>query len=1032
MADQLATTVPDPADLRGTVVPGQPDEYGTSSIADVPGAVVPRCANVLPPRATFASDAPTLSLDGPWRFALFPTADTGVALDDPGDGWGSLPVPAHWQLHGHGAPAYTNIAYPFPIDPPRVPDENPTGEYRRTVDLTADQLAGDGSWLLRLDGVDSCAVVAVNGVEVGRVTGSRLPAEIDVTAVLRPGANLVAVRVHQWSTGSYLEDQDQWWLSGVFRPLVLVHRPAGGVRDVHARAGYDHRTGRGSLVVDIERTPVGADRAVAPATVRIPELGVQVAPGEPVEVDVEPWSAERPRLYDLEVVTPVETVRLRVGFRTVEVDDGVLTVNGRRVLLRGVNRHEFDPDAGRAVTREVMEADVLAMKLHHLNAVRTSHYPPHPTFLDLCDEHGLYVMDECDLETHGFEPDDWRGNPTDDPAWEDVLVDRMRRMVERDKNHPSVILWSLGNEAGRGRNIAAMARWTRTRDDRPLHYEPDQRCDVVDVYSRMYASLDEVEAIGRRAEPPLGDLVADARRRTMPFLLCEYAHAMGNGPGGLADYEELFERYPRCQGGFVWEWFDHGLTAHTPDGRAYAAYGGDFGEELHDGSFVIDGLLLPDRTPSPGLVELAAVNAPLRFSPAGGTRMRICNRWHATDTTDVTVSWSVEADGAVLATGTWAVPVLAPGEAITLDLPRAALDAAHGGAERDTATGRLAGGREIWCTFTATVPARPWAPDGHVVGRGQSRLDTGSDAGPARPTAHATGPAPARTAPTGFAVGPARFDPRGTLVGLGDIPIEHAGFDAWRPPTDNDRYVGTGQLVANASAWTSAGLDRLQTRVDAVAADGDGLLVRTRVAGAGTRQGFAVTSRWRPVASPAGPGVRLDLDVTPEGAWAAALPRLGYSFAVQHADPTAVPVTYFGLGPGESYADSTAAARVGRWSAVVADLATAYVVPQESGCRRHVRWARIGELPGTIALQAHGDLHLTARLWSNRELAEAAHQHTLPTPTRLWLHLDAGQDGLGSATCGPGVAMQHQYRPGGTTMSWTIVPAESGLLAAVS
>lgn len=1088
-----------------------------SAPGSLDGALVPSCVGVVAPRATFRTDAAVLPLDGTWSFAWFPSADTGVDLGDAGEGWAEMPVPGHWQLHGYGRPIYTNIRYPFPMDPPSVPDENPTGEYRRVVVLTGADLARDGRWLLRLEGVDSCAIVAVNGTVVGEVTGSRLPAEIDVTDVLRVGENVVGVRVHQWSTGSYLEDQDQWWLSGLFRSVSLVHRPAGGVRDVRVRASYDHRTGEGTLRVDVELAPASAGGAGSgggaeardgvasdgvasggvvsggDAVVRVPELGLGLRPGEPVTVPVEPWSAEVPRLYDVEVVTPTETVTLRVGFRTVAVVDGVFTVNGRRVLLRGVNRHEFDPREGRAVSRDVMEADVLAMKRHHCNAVRTSHYPPHPAFLDLCDEHGLYVMDECDLETHGFETEDWRGNPTDDPRFRDAMVDRMARMVERDKNHPSVVLWSLGNEAGRGRNLAAMAEDARSRDDRPIHYEPDQVLDVVDVYSRMYASVEETEAIGRGAEPQLDDLAADERRRRAPFVLCEYAHAMGNGPGGLADYERVLETYPRLMGGFVWEWFDHGIETRTASGETGYAYGGDFGEEIHDGSFVVDGLLLPDRTPSPGLVELAAVNAPLRIEAANRGRppgsaddvtgpgerdvpaVSVRNRWEVLDTSGVEITWRTEVDGVGVADGVLDVPVLAPGAGAVVDLPARAWDAAldvrdaafdaraeaGGGASIDAgadagigAGGRLSGAAEVWVTVEARVGARPWAPEGHRVGLGQVPLGTlpgpdgrglaavegldgrGSAAvgAPGHPVARVRSgdpvePAPARAdgAPVvvverDLRIGPARFDARGTLVALGDLDVAHAGFDAMRPPTENDRAVGGGQSVSNLAAWTAAGLDRLRSRVREVRRTDDALLVRSRVAGSGTRSGFDVTYRWSAQDTALGPGVRLDLDVVPEGRWVGGLPRLGYTLALPMPSPGDVPVEYLGLGPGESYADSCAAARVGRWRTTVDGLATRYVVPQENGCRREVRWAAF-DVAGGLTVQAHGRLDLTARTWSNAEIARAAHPHDLPVPSALWIHLDAGQDGLGSATCGPGVSVPHRYLPGPTRLSWTAAPA---------
>ncbi|HEX4255643.1 MAG TPA: glycoside hydrolase family 2 TIM barrel-domain containing protein, partial [Streptosporangiaceae bacterium] len=386
-----------------------------------------------PARAWFRSSAPRLDLSGDWKFRWSPRADAAAGFADPAvddAAWATLPVPSHWQLHGYGAPAYTNIRYPFPVDPPRVPTENPTGDYRVSFTVPADWPAGRSR--LRFDGVDSCARVWLNGTELGVVSGSRLPAEFDVTGALRPPGqpNLLAVRVHQWSSGSYLEDQDMWWLSGIFRRVMLLARPDGGVRDWFVHAGYDHRTGGGTLRVDVD----AADPAhTGPARVTVPELGLDVAAGETVTVPaVEPWSAESPRRYDGTLTTAGETVSLRIGFRAVAVADGLLTVNGRRVQFRGVNRHEFDPDRGRAVTEATMRQDVLLMKRHNVNAVRTSHYPPDPRFLELCDEHGLYVIDECDLETHGFFTRGWLepapDNPADDPRWRDALVGRMQRM----------------------------------------------------------------------------------------------------------------------------------------------------------------------------------------------------------------------------------------------------------------------------------------------------------------------------------------------------------------------------------------------------------------------------------------------------------------------------------------------------------------------------------------------------------------------------------------------------------------------------
>jgi beta-galactosidase len=957
------------------------------------------------PRAWPASDAPSLDLSGAWRFRLSPRADADLGFADPGfddRGWERLPVPSHWQLHGHGAPAYTNVAYPFPVDPPRVPTENPTGDYRVRFRLPEGWAAE--RTVLRFEGVDSWFRVWCNGRELGSSSGSRLPAEFDVTGVLAaPGQdNLLAVRVHQWSAGSYLEDQDMWWLSGIFREVRLLARPAGGIDDWFVHAGYDHRTGAGTLRVDTD----------AAARLTVPELGVDAAAGETVHLPaVEPWSAESPRLYEGELATATERVALRTGFRTVRVAGGLLTVNGRRVLLRGVNRHEFHPDLGRAVPEEVMLADVLSMKRHNLNAVRTSHYPPHPRFLELCDQYGLYVVDECDLETHGFDQVGWRRNPSDDPAWREALVDRMRRMVERDKNRPSVILWSLGNESGVGRNLAAMAAWARDRDpSRPLHYEHDWTSPDVDVYSRMYPTHAEVDRIGRGEEEPLDDPALDARRRAMPLILCEYAHAMGNGPGGLWEYQELFERHPRCQGGFVWEWIDHGLRAHTPDGAELFAYGGDFGEPLHDGNFVADGLVFPDRTPSPGLHELKKVVEPVRIAPDPAGGIRVANLYDFLDLSHLAFDWRLEEEEEVeVASGPLPVPPLAPGASTTVPVPPLPPTA-----------------RESWLTVRAVLATdHLWAGAGHEVAWGQVPITQPPSTPEPRPPI--VGPPNREGNPAGelgaavvhthgtLAVGPGVFDPAtGRLVRLGELEVEGPRLDLWRAPTDNDRGHH-GEAVE--PLWRAVGLHRLQHRLDEVVpTDEGGLVVRTRVAPAATDLGVVATYRWSAVPG----GLRLEVSVVPEGAWPCPWPRLGLRMGV----PAGLDrVVWFGRGPGEAYADTGRAARVGRFAATVEQLQTPYLRPQENGNRRDVRWATLGD-GDRVALRLEGEptFDLTVRPWTSEQLDQAEHPTDLVAGDRLWVNLDLAQQGIGSASCGPGVLPAYRLDPVPASFTVRLLP----------
>ncbi|MCP2267387.1 glycoside hydrolase family 2 TIM barrel-domain containing protein [Promicromonospora thailandica] len=974
------------------------------SVATPDGVVPPRFR---PPAGS--GDAPVVSLDGEWRFRLFPRADTGVDRADPGTDWDRLAVPGHWQLAGaphtwpYGTPAYTNVVFPFPVDPPHVPDENPTGEYRTTVRLPADWPA-DGRTVLRFEGVDSWFQVALDGELLATSHGSRLPTEVDLTGHLRPGADhVLAVRVTQWSALSYVEDQDQWWLSGIFRGVSLEHRPDGGLDDVRVHAAYDHTSGTGTLRVDAAAV-VGAE-GVVDARVTVPELGLEGRSGEELTALVEPWSAERPRLYDVVVATDTETVTLAAGFRTVAIEDGVFLVNGRPVKLRGVNRHEFDPLRGRAVTPERMLEDVLLMKRHHVNAVRTSHYPPHPRFLDLCDRYGLYVVDENDLETHGFEVDGWVANPTDDPAWTDVLVDRVTRMVRRDAHHPSVIMWSLGNEAGTGQNVARMAQAVRELDPtRPIHYEGDWSSEHVDVYSRMYAPTEEVELIGQGIEPPFERADADGRRRGLPFVQCEYAHAMGNGPGGLSEYDALFDRYPRLMGGFVWEWIDHGLTRTDDAGREFAAYGGDFGEALHDGTFIADGLLLPDRTPSPGLVELAAVYAPVRVDARDDGSLLVRNRYAFRDTGHVELRWTLHRGADELAAGALDL-VLEPGtEAVVR--PPADLMLPDPGPE------------PVWWTVRAVQDKADaldegWVEPGLVLGAGQLLL---VDRAPlAAPSGRVTA-----TDEGGFRAGPALLGARGELLELAGRTVHAFRVDAWRAPTDNDRRPGRGQGQSDEQTWYRAGLTLLGERVSGVETLPDGALqVASRVSGPAVRTGFDVRTRWQP--SGAGDdAVDLVVDVRPEGPAPENVARLGLLLALDVPEAAGTGVRWAGLGPEESYADSTRAALGGAWQHTVTDWQTPYTHPQENGARRGVTSAvltfadgsglRIDAGDTTVGASTRQGIELSLRPWSDQALDRAAHPHELVPDGRLWLHLDAAQHGVGSAACGPGVLPDARLR----------------------
>jgi beta-galactosidase len=994
-------------------------------------------------RSWLHTDAPTISLDGDWRFRLLagvpgtpgapdvlPADEAPDAFADPAfadHDWDLLPVPSHWVLHGdgrYGAPQYTNVQLPFPQDPPFVPDENPTGDHRRTFELPAEWLARDAyeAVVLRFEGVESRYIVWVNGVEIGVGTGSRLAQEFDVTDAVHAGLNTIAVRVHQWSASTYVEDQDQWWLPGIYRGVTLQARPAGGVEDVWVRAGFDD--GAGSISTEIR-----AADAAFPVRLRVPGLGIDVEWASaqdvaPVDVAaVQPWTAERPHLYDATLSSDTETISLRLGFRTVSIVGDRFLVNGRRVVLHGMNRHDTNPDLGRGFDEGFVRRDLELMKRHNVNAIRTSHYPPHPRVLDLADEYGFWVMLECDIETHAFHhggsqfhsgTDEWMDNPSEDPAWRETYLDRIERTMERDKNHPSIVMWSLGNESGTGANLAAMADWVHSRDpERPVHYEGDHAGDYTDVYSRMYPSIAEVTSIGSESTALLLNAsgAQSVRQRTKPFLLCEYVHAMGNGPGGIELYEDLVDRYPRLHGGFVWEWRDHGIRTRTADGVEFFGYGGDFGETgVHDGHFCMDGMVMSDGTATPGLAEFAAVTAPIRFAieAAGNTaRVTVRNLRHSADFADLVFPWRIELDGVEVASGVLDVAPLPAGESALTEV-----------------TFEPSAPGELWFTVSAALAEdASWAPAGHVLAAAQVPLSTPSALAPrVRPTTD--GVAAGR-----YSLGPAEFAD-GRLVSFAGAAVSGPRLELWRAPTDNDGgnhmgsydvsdpMVGRGLGIPGpsyAAQWREAGLDRLTSRLVDVRRGADSLKRTTRWAAADTRESVTLTELWEDD----GDGVRLRLELVPSSRWAIVWPRLGVRFDL----PVEVDeAEWFGTGPGESYPDSRRGTLVGRYRAGIEGLTVPYAWPQESGHRsdlRSLELARGGE--GWLRVDAEADGRgrrpgFTLARHTSQQVDRARHQHELPEPVATHLYLDAAQNGLGSRACGPDVWPDALLRPEARTL----------------
>lgn len=977
----------------------------------------------LPARSALDSDAPRLLLNGTWGFRLssgprtapddgwqLPAPDGGDSggPDKPDDarhgeaGFIDLQVPSNWTMEGHGSPWYTNVSYPFAVEPPHVPDANPIGDFLREFDAGPEFFPAA---VLRFDGVDSTATVWLNGVRLGTTRGSRLMQEFDVSGVLREGRNLLAVRVAQFSAGSYLEDQDMWWQPGIFRDVILQARPDQGIDDVFVHAGFDHSNGQGVVRVEASRKGLPAD-----AVVRIPELGIQLPAGEEMRIaGVEPWTAETPKLYAATVEAPGETVRLNIGFRTISIEDAQFKVNGRRVLLRGVNRHEHDPRLGRVVTPDRLRHELRLMKQHNINAIRTSHYPPHPLFLQLADELGFYVILECDLETHGFEHSGWARNPSADPMWCEAMLDRMRRTVERDKNHPSVIMWSLGNESHTGENLAAMARWTKDRDpSRPIHYEGDWSCRYVDVYSRMYASQAETELIGQGMEKALDDPELDARRRAMPFVLCEYVHAMGNGPGGMTEYQELFEKYPRLMGGFVWEWLEHGTVRQASDGTEHFVYGGDFDEEIHDGNFVIDGLVDANLVPRPGLADFKKVIEPLRIDVSEEwDAATITNQFDFATTEGIELNWTLAiaslGDAPFSRAGTLTLPILAPAASAVVELPAVL---------RQDLVG-LSGSTTAVLTVSAVLAqGTPWASAGHELAWGESVRNAPRPAAPA-PSALL------QVADDGCTLGPAVFDrATGKPISLAGIAVQEFRLNLWRAATDNDNGSEHEQADPRpiAERWAEAGLHRMHSRLISLTAEptpdgGTALVVRTRAGAADRQFGLFATYTW----TSDGERIAVETAVEPDGDWPVPWARLGLEMVLEGGSRA---LSWFGKGPHQSYPDTGQDAQMGWYELPVEALAVPYVRPQESGARGGVFNARLELDAGSLAFQAD-QAYVTVRNCSQAALQAATHQPDLADDGKTYLYIDTAMHGVGTAACGPGVL--EPYRLDAQPARFTVV-----------
>lgn len=939
--------------------------------------------------AFYRDSSKRMSLNGTWNFLYLEAPELspdgfmeeGAELD----GWDSIDVPSVWQLRGYDRMHYTDVLYLFPLNPPFVPSKNPTGIYKKTVQIEEEWLQNDT--VLKFHGVDSAFDVWVNGNHVGYSKVSRLPGEFVITPYVKAGSNDVTVRVYKWSDGTYLEDQDMWWFSGIFRDVELINEPKTAILDCVVTADLTDGYKKGVLTADIRLKDDGAGSGSfilsdGKETVKEGTFGVQEGRAFfSCEVEnVNPWTAETPFLYTVEIHYKGHETVIRTGFRKIELSGGNFTVNGKVILLNGVNRHDYNPEQGRCVTYSQMKDDILMMKQHNINALRCSHYPANEALYDLCDEYGLYVIDEADLECHGFE---WVENYTwitDDPAWETSYVDRAVRMVKRDRNHPSIIMWSLGNESSYGCNFKKSAEAVRALDStRLIHYEGDFEAESADVYSTMYSRLDGLEEIATTETIGSGK----------PHVMCEYGHAMGNGPGCLKTYQELYKKYKRLQGGFVWEWYDHGIRTEDEDGNIYYRYGGNYGDFPTNGNFCIDGLLMPDRTPSPGLLEYKQVIAPVGIAMADGRSRDIflTNYYDFRDLSHLELYWWISYDDKTLEEGVIDSLSAQPGEKVRITVPYHPITP-----QANT---------DYYLNLSVRLKEdAPYAKAGHEIVRGQFMLDQHMETA----VLHEAGSelsveeTPVLVTVKNDAVSVVFHKVFGKLVSLcqNDIAYLTDGPEVtvYRATIDNDMYKKEDWLNKYFIQLSSEQTEyfRMEKKEHSVVVE-----IGKYFGCVNQSWGFLCDYRYTVhedgcVSCKVTGKQFQNGKLEPEF-----LPRIGITMKAAKRLEHAV---WYGRGFGENYPDSREACFMGVYRAKVGEMSTNYVYPQENGHRQDVSWYGIGEGGKTLLVTCDSPLGLNLHHYTPESLEKAAHWWQIKEADDIIIHMDWQHSGLGSSSCG--------------------------------
>ena len=1025
----------------------------------------------------------SMSLDGTWKFRWTPVPGERIIdfyqTDFNDKDWKDFPVPANWEVNGYGTPIYVSAGYPFKIDPPRVMGEpkadyttykerNPVGQYRRTFVLPVGWEA-DGQTFLRFEGVMSAFYVWINGERVGYSQGSMEPSEFNITDYLKTGENQIALEVYRYSDGSYLEDQDFWRFGGIHRSINLIHTPDVRMRDYTIRtllasAGnyndfifqidpqfsvYRGMTGKGYTLQAVLKDVSGKEIVKLQGEVeeildlehkasRMNEWYPQRGPRKTGRLSAmikspERWTAETPYLYKLHLTLQnaegkvIEQAEQSVGFRTVEINKGQLLINGNPVRFRGVNRHEHDPRTARVMSEERMLQDILLMKQANINAVRTSHYPNVSRWYELCDSLGLYVMDEADIEEHGL-----RGTLASTPDWYAAFMDRAVRMAERDKNYPSIVMWSMGNESGYGPNFAAISAWLHDFDPtRPVHYEGAQGVDgnpdpkTVDVISRFYTRVKQeylnpgiAEGEDKeRAENARWERLLEIAERTnddRPVMTSEYAHSMGNALGNFKEYWDEIYSNPRMLGGFIWDWVDQGIYKELPDGRIMVAYGGDFGDKPNLKAFCFNGLLMSDRETTPKYWEVKKVYAPVQLAVNNG-QLIVTNRNHHIDLSQYRCLWTLTIDGKQKEQGEITLPKVAPGESETITLPafRSLSDkkALNRKGNNSNSTNTLSD-----CLLKVSIVLKSdalWAKAGHEVTWEQFCLQQGELLSADLIN---KGALQVKEDDKSLSVSGRGFSVQWEKKAVGSItslmyngkeiltqnhfPVQPV-TQAFRAPTDNDKSFGNWL----AKDWQLHGMDypliSLESFDHEVRADG-AVIVRIRTTNL-YKEGNVTTTSVYTISSD---GV-IDLKTTflPQGVLPE-LPRLGLAFCLAPAYNT---FTWYGRGPQDNYPDRKTSAATGLWKGTVAEQYIHYPRPQDSGNKEEVQFFTLTDKQNKgIRVDAVEDVFSASALhYTAQDLYKETHDCNLKPRPEIILSMDAAVLGLGNSSCGPGVLKKY-------------------------